>query len=1021
MDHIPQATRSPHQKIEVPFFVTKKFESFIFDHDGVSADSEEGDDSSNPRLCINFDEDEDLPAQTLVTTRDILDFYQARCFFGLLADMYTLAERKFDVGTYLEHEDKGQAVISTKNLLVDLEAIAVHENSLSDDEKAAKFLSLDASIQETENLTALLQSFIVDRSACDGQTSPIVSEDLWVLLIVTESAAMLRETLVAAARQIYMPSIIPSGMEQLFGRELPPAPVNLLCKDRFEKAGWCPWHAAEAAETSLKSRSVLFALSSINRNIGGCLAQNHEDCSIEGCILNNIDSSTYQTLHTPDCDNIETCPMVPAEESERKSQNASEILSRIVRKGCIPAIRLLEKGASAPLLSVKSYRPFRKQDGPNLRARKGTNTESGAERLGRVPYRETVIKLRSHAPHSWKDHGVEKEKNLTSGAMARLLEDKSEIRAEDGANGRLPYIAISHVWSQGLGNNRSNAIWLCQLRRLQRYANRLVPRVLRPIPLWIDTICVPLAADARMAAIKSMDAVYQNALAVLVVDNTLTDFDLAPVLEIERQKWENGAEQGLEGWQKELLMRIKASPWAQRLWTYNEAYLAQQLYFQTGYRGRFEIPAVWSQDIFIPTIGDPVTRMFLPDEDVHDMDEIVASAAADTSTPITSSIKSPDRALLTETEEEYPDDISKPHHQTFPLEYTAGYLLTEAASLQLFGGKYSSSHSEVPDFYDDLRYLSRQLAQRTTSHVHDEAICLSTLLGLGPEKVLVGDDDQEVAAEDRMKRLWEVLDPGRIPAEVIFCNRPFYGNKGQGWMVRRFSRDRSGNWINHLGCGNLLRKDPEMGALVQMGGLQFETLKPTGQIEEQNDRGSSLWNAVFHISGFKYSIIAVEASEPIPTWRSSSTHGKFAILMPPSELEALLKGFDDRVHGSGSLTAELPFGLLVNVIIEPKPYKLSMIDYESPGIEDSDAGFFHVARREMVEFEVVLDGEDFNSAGASSGVEIDAETVSDSRTEDEVSREQEDEQELSLSQPGISAGKIISPKILPRTQKWWIG
>jgi len=66
---------------------------------------------------------------------------------------------------------------------------------------------------------------------------------------------------------------------------------------------------------------------------------------------------------------------------------------------------------------------------------------------------------------------------------------------------RAPYVAISHVWSDGLGNPRNNTLPRCQLRRLQGYVNSLYPKSSRPVSFWIDTICVPRQTHLRRKAI----------------------------------------------------------------------------------------------------------------------------------------------------------------------------------------------------------------------------------------------------------------------------------------------------------------------------------------------------------------------------------------------------------------------------------------------------------------------------------------------------------------------------------------
>src|SRR5205814_1927736 len=81
------------------------------------------------------------------------------------------------------------------------------------------------------------------------------------------------------------------------------------------------------------------------------------------------------------------------------------------------------------------------------------------------------------------------------------------------------YIAISHVWADGLGNCRSNSLPSCQAKLLHQRV-----RAASPVPLkdgermcfWIDTPCVPLRPNnERKSAIKQMRQVYAGASRVL--------------------------------------------------------------------------------------------------------------------------------------------------------------------------------------------------------------------------------------------------------------------------------------------------------------------------------------------------------------------------------------------------------------------------------------------------------------------------------------------------------------------------
>ncbi|KPA36452.1 hypothetical protein FLAG1_10784 [Fusarium langsethiae] len=81
------------------------------------------------------------------------------------------------------------------------------------------------------------------------------------------------------------------------------------------------------------------------------------------------------------------------------------------------------------------------------------------------------------------------------------------------------YIAISHVWSDGLGNPHRNALPRCQLVRLSNIALSY-----HSTPLfWLDTLCVPpdtagLPKEQKIA-LELMRKTYEDAKAVIVLDS----------------------------------------------------------------------------------------------------------------------------------------------------------------------------------------------------------------------------------------------------------------------------------------------------------------------------------------------------------------------------------------------------------------------------------------------------------------------------------------------------------------------
>jgi hypothetical protein len=118
------------------------------------------------------------------------------------------------------------------------------------------------------------------------------------------------------------------------------------------------------------------------------------------------------------------------------------------------------------------------------------------------------------------------------------------------------FIAISHVFSQGMGNSKANALPLCQIEKLWGFVEELGPR---SSALWIDTISVPVSEEWKRLAISKLREVYSMAAKVLVVDCHLLDVG--------------------DHW-LERSFQVLASEWMRRLWTLQEGRLTRRLYFR---------------------------------------------------------------------------------------------------------------------------------------------------------------------------------------------------------------------------------------------------------------------------------------------------------------------------------------------------------------------------------------------------------------------------------------------------------
>ena len=151
------------------------------------------------------------------------------------------------------------------------------------------------------------------------------------------------------------------------------------------------------------------------------------------------------------------------------------------------------------------------------------------------------------------------------------------------------YIALSHVWSDGMGNLRQNSLPRCQIMRLKALVDELswskgrtwdnlnkaqlgkFWRRLRgrTIPFWLDTLCIPVGSEHkeyRRLAISLMYNTYVFAQDVLILDSELQKTPIPAT-------------------STETFLRVSVSGWMRRLWTLQESVLGRRLQvkFQDGF------------------------------------------------------------------------------------------------------------------------------------------------------------------------------------------------------------------------------------------------------------------------------------------------------------------------------------------------------------------------------------------------------------------------------------------------------
>lgn len=93
------------------------------------------------------------------------------------------------------------------------------------------------------------------------------------------------------------------------------------------------------------------------------------------------------------------------------------------------------------------------------------------------------------------------------------------------------YIAISHVWADGLGNAQRNTLRECQVsylyHRLKSFQDSS-NRANRDLLIWIDTLCCRIEPpDVKTEALALMRETYAETEHMLVLDAELEQTDYA--------------------------------------------------------------------------------------------------------------------------------------------------------------------------------------------------------------------------------------------------------------------------------------------------------------------------------------------------------------------------------------------------------------------------------------------------------------------------------------------------------------
>lgn len=124
----------------------------------------------------------------------------------------------------------------------------------------------------------------------------------------------------------------------------------------------------------------------------------------------------------------------------------------------------------------------------------------------------------------------------------------------------MSYVAISHVWSDGLGNEKNNSLPKCQLFRIQETIDEMYKT---STPFWMDTLLVPAGKEFEVfkkRALNSMAKIYKNANSVLVIDSGVA------------------ASCSKSSSATEIILHVTLSNWIRRLWTLQEGVFANAIH-----------------------------------------------------------------------------------------------------------------------------------------------------------------------------------------------------------------------------------------------------------------------------------------------------------------------------------------------------------------------------------------------------------------------------------------------------------
>jgi hypothetical protein len=300
-----------------------------------------------------------------------------------------------------------------------------------------------------------------------------------------------------------------------------------IVTEKMEKDGWCP-RTIQLLKSQLRNSASAFLTAYASHESGHFQGHREAGCvKDKPCKVKSVRNQEYATQHHPEC-----------------LHNHKDATQQMTEQGAaVCCFNEDDKESNSGTKQITCHWPCHEMLGVPM------NKVLQLINAGKIP----LIKLR--------DSGPDEE---------LVLEVTDASREPD-------YATISHVWSDGYGNRKSNNLYRCQIeyfRRLLREAQGHRARYRRgyqkgkvePLAFWMDTLLIPVGSEdshkaARKKAIHQIYTVFSRAKYTIVVDNGLS------AMSWDDQDYTTTA------------MRILASGWMRRLWTLQEAYLSRKLLF----------------------------------------------------------------------------------------------------------------------------------------------------------------------------------------------------------------------------------------------------------------------------------------------------------------------------------------------------------------------------------------------------------------------------------------------------------